>query len=166
MIGREPTGHTGEELTGKRLDLTARKGNEAVALEEVKHALSQQIGDNADMVAEIEAILEVNTLVAVGLVVGCQSRQYAQFNSRSVAVLLNRANDLDGTAGLPLLVVRLDHLPKSTLTQEFDDGVCREAQKSARSLDPSLFSPLTSIGQWRVGLYKVVAIIVVELFIV
>lgn len=74
MEGREPTGHTGEELTSKRLNLTARKGNEAVALEEVKHALSQQIGDNAYMVAEVKAISEVNTLVAVGLVVGCQCR--------------------------------------------------------------------------------------------
>lgn len=66
------TSHTGEELTGKGLDLTAGEGNESVTLQEVKHTLSQKIGDDADMVAEVKTIPEMDTLVAVGLVIGGQ----------------------------------------------------------------------------------------------
>lgn len=54
------------------LDLTAGKWDEAIAFEEVENALAKQIGDNADMVAEIKAVSEMYTFVAVALIVGGQ----------------------------------------------------------------------------------------------
>jgi hypothetical protein len=59
-------------LAGKLLDLTAGKWDEAIAFEEVENALAKQIGDNADMVAEIKAVSEMYTFVAVALIVGGQ----------------------------------------------------------------------------------------------
>lgn len=126
------------------LDLAAREGNEAVALQKVKDTLPQQIGDDAYMIAEVEAIPQVNTLVAIGFIVGRQSRQHTQFDPRGVAVLLNRANDFDGTARFPLFIIRLNDFAKGTLTQEFDDGVWKE--KKVRSITSMLASTPTSIG--------------------
>lgn len=51
-----PTSNAGEQLPGKALYLTTRKGHELVALEKVKNALTKQIRHNAYMISEIEAI--------------------------------------------------------------------------------------------------------------
>lgn len=48
--------HAGEELFRELLDVRAREWYEAIRLEKVKHALSVEIGDDADVVPEIEAI--------------------------------------------------------------------------------------------------------------
>lgn len=71
------------------LDLTAGEWHESIALEEIKDALSQQIGHDANVVPEVKAIPEVNAFVAVGFVVGSESRQYSQLNAGSVAIFLN-----------------------------------------------------------------------------
>lgn len=65
----ELTSHAGEKLTSERLNLTAREGNKSVALQKVEDALSQQICDNADVVAEVKTIAKVNALVAIGFVI-------------------------------------------------------------------------------------------------
>lgn len=54
------------------LNLTAGKWNETIAFEEVENALTKQIGDDADMVAEIKAVAKMYTFVTVALVVGGQ----------------------------------------------------------------------------------------------
>ena len=65
-------GNAGEELFRKLLDVRAGEWDKAVRLEEVKHTLSIEIGDDADVVPEVEAITEMDTPVDVVLVVGCQ----------------------------------------------------------------------------------------------
>lgn len=76
-------------MTGKLLNLTAGEWDESIALEEIENTLSKQIGDNADMIAEIKAVSKVNAFVAVTLVVGGQSGQHAQLNARGVSVFLD-----------------------------------------------------------------------------
>lgn len=108
-------------MAGKLLNLTAGKWNETIAFEEVENALAKQIGDDADMVAEIKAVSKMYTFVAVALVVGGQSGQHAQLNPRGISVFLDRSNDFDGTTRFPLLVVSFDDFTKGALAQEFDD---------------------------------------------
>lgn len=103
--------------------MSAGKWYEGVALEEVKDALAQEIGDDADVVAEVKRISQVNTLVAVVLVVAGQSRQDPQLDATSIAVFLHRANDLDGHVGVSPAVVCLYHLAKRALAEEFHDRV-------------------------------------------
>jgi hypothetical protein len=50
------TGNAGEELAGKLLDVSAGKGHKLVALEKVKDALAQQVGDDADVVAKVKRV--------------------------------------------------------------------------------------------------------------
>lgn len=53
---RRPTGNTREELTGKVLDLRAGERHKPVALQEIKHTLSEQICDYTNMAAVIETV--------------------------------------------------------------------------------------------------------------
>ena len=69
------------------------------------------------MVPVIETITQMNTFIAIALVVRGKGRQDSQFDPRGITVLLDGANDFDGTPRLSLLVVGLDYLPKSTLTE-------------------------------------------------
>ena len=50
------TGYTGKKLSGKILDLCTRERHKIIALQKVENTLSQKIGDNADMVAIVEAV--------------------------------------------------------------------------------------------------------------
>lgn len=75
------------------------------------------------MVPVVEAICEVDALVAILFVIRRQRGQDSQFNPRCVAVFLYRADDLDRAHGLLLLVIRFDHLPKGPLTEKSDDGI-------------------------------------------
>lgn len=49
--------------------MSAGKWYESVALEEVEDALAQEVGDNADVVAEVKRVSQVDALVTVVLVV-------------------------------------------------------------------------------------------------
>lgn len=69
------TSNAGEELASKLLNVGAGKGYELVALKKVKDTLAEQVSDNADVVAEVKRVSQVDTLVAVVLVVACQRRQ-------------------------------------------------------------------------------------------
>lgn len=55
------------------MDLATGKRDEAVALEEIKDTLTQQICDDAYMVSVVEAISQVDALVTVVLVIRRQS---------------------------------------------------------------------------------------------
>lgn len=94
----ELTSNTGEQLAGKVLDLAVRERHEVVALEEVEDALAQQVHDDADMSAVVEAVSEMYAPIAVRLVVGLQRAQDPEFDLARIAVLLDRADDLDGDA--------------------------------------------------------------------
>lgn len=63
------TSHAGEQLTSKVLDLTAGERDKSIALQEVEHALTQQIRDNAYMVSVVETVPEMDTFVAVAFIV-------------------------------------------------------------------------------------------------
>ena len=101
--------------------MTVGKGCEIVTLEEVEHALTQQIGDDADVIPKVETIPEMDALVAVLRIVQGEGPQDAQLDARSVSVFLDGSNDLDGTFGPLALVVGLDDLPKRTLTKQTTD---------------------------------------------
>jgi hypothetical protein len=103
----------------------AREGREAVSLEKVEHALAVEIGDDADVVPEVEAVAQMDAFVAVAPIVGGQRREDPEFDATSIAVFLHRPDDLDGASGLLSPVVRLDHLSERALAQELDDFVCR-----------------------------------------
>jgi len=67
------TSNAGEELACKLLDVTAGEGHKRVALQEIKDTLAEEVGDDTDVVSEVESVPQMNTLVAVVLVVLCQS---------------------------------------------------------------------------------------------
>lgn len=159
----ELTGDTREELAGKLLNVSARKRHKGVAFEKVKDALAQEIGDDADVVAEVKRVSQVDTLVAVVLVVACQSRQDPQLDATSIAIFLHRADDLDGHVGIPPAVVCLYHLPEGALAEELHDRVCRE-QVSATQ-DESNQDQLTSLSQVSVVVDNVVSVVVVDLLV-
>lgn len=45
-----------EQLLCEMLDLAAGKGHKIVALQEVEDALPEQVGDDADVIPEVEAL--------------------------------------------------------------------------------------------------------------
>lgn len=104
--------------------MSAGKWDEGVALEEVKDALAQEVGDDADVVAEVKRVSQVNALVAVVLVIAGQSRQDPQLDATSIAVFLHRSNDLDGHVGISPAVVCLYHFAKRALAEQFHNRVC------------------------------------------
>ena len=126
---RKLTCDAGEQLSGEALDMTVGKGREIVTLEEVEDALTQQIGDDADVIPKVETIPEMDALVAVLGIVQGEGLQDAQLDARRVSVFLDRSNDLDGTFGPLALVVGLDDLAKRTLTKQTTDLICSPNQR-------------------------------------
>lgn len=118
-----PTGYTREELSSKVLDLAAGERNKAVAFQEIKHALSEQIGDNANVVSVIEAIPQVDAFIAILLIIRRERGQHSQFDPRCIPVFLNRPDDLHCAPRFAVLIICLDYLSKCSLSEEFDDGV-------------------------------------------
>jgi hypothetical protein len=114
---RKLTRNAREQLASKLLNLTAWEWHKTIALQKVKDTLPQQIGDDADVIPKVEAVAEVDALVAVLLVIRGQRRQHPQLDPRRVAILLNGADDLDGAAGLSVLVVRLHHFSECALAK-------------------------------------------------
>lgn len=61
-----------KQLSGKALNLAVWEWNEGVGLQEVKHRLTQQIHNNADVASEVEAVPQMYAAVAVLDVVQAQ----------------------------------------------------------------------------------------------
>lgn len=59
------TCNASEELSGKTLNLTIGERHEMVALKEVEDTLSEQVGDDADMVSIIETVPKMDASVSV-----------------------------------------------------------------------------------------------------
>jgi hypothetical protein len=157
------TGDTRKELAGKLLDMSAGERHKGVALEEIKDALAQKIGDDTDVVAEVKRVSQVDTLVAVVLVVACQSRQDPQLDATSIAVFLHRADDLDGHVGVPPAVVCLYYLAKGALAEELHNRVCRERVSAIQN--ESNQRQLTSLSQVSMVVDNVVSVVVVDLLV-
>ena len=89
------TSNAREELTSKALDLAVWKRHKPVPLEKVEDALSQQVHDDANVSAIIEAVPKVNAAIAVVLIVCLQGVQDTEFNTGGITAFLNRsATDL------------------------------------------------------------------------
>jgi hypothetical protein len=69
------------------------------------------------VISEVEAVPEMDALVSVCLVVGCQRGQNAKFDARGIAVFLDSPYDFDCTSSSLLLIVGLDDLSKCPLTE-------------------------------------------------
>ena len=110
------TGYAGEQLTCKVLDLAVWEGHKVVALQEVEDALAEEVHDDADVAAVIEAVTQMDASVPVLLVIGLESRQHTKFDLASIAILLNRSDDLYGDELVASLVLGLDHLAESALS--------------------------------------------------
>lgn len=106
------------------MNLTAWERYKAITLQEIENALTEKIGDDTNVVAEVEGVAKVNTLIAVGFVVERESRQYSQLYTRRIPIFLYRTNDFDGTSSLFPFVIGFDDFAKGTLTQQFDDVIC------------------------------------------
>jgi hypothetical protein len=52
-------------LPCKKLDVSARKWSEAVRLQKIKDALPIEVGDDANVIAEVETMPKVNAFVPV-----------------------------------------------------------------------------------------------------
>ena len=50
------TSNACEELSSKALNLTAWKGHKSVALEKVEDALTEKVGDDANMITKVKAV--------------------------------------------------------------------------------------------------------------
>ena len=74
------TGYTREELSGKGLNVCTGKRREVVGLQEVKHALPIEISDDADVVAKVEALSQMDAFVPVVLVVLSEGGEHSQLN--------------------------------------------------------------------------------------
>jgi hypothetical protein len=61
-------------LAGEQLDVGAGKWREAVRLQEIKDALSKEIGNNADVIAKVETMPKVNAFVSVLAIILRKSR--------------------------------------------------------------------------------------------
>lgn len=117
------TSHAGQELTSKRLDLAVWEGHKVVALEEVEHALAEEIHDDANVTPVIEAVPEVDATVPVLLVVDSERLEDAELDLARLAVLLHRPNDLDGDELVLDLVLCLHDLAKRSLAEQLDHSV-------------------------------------------
>jgi len=60
-------------LASELLDVATGKRREGVALQKVEDTYREKIGDDADVIAEVESITKMDTLVSVGPVIGSQS---------------------------------------------------------------------------------------------
>lgn len=76
--------------------MAIRKRNKTIAFKEVEETKVEEIGDNAYMTAEIEAVLKVDAAVPILGIVLSQGLQCSKLDLGCVAVLLHGANDLDG----------------------------------------------------------------------
>lgn len=114
------TSNAGEQLAGKVLNLAVGEGHKVVALKKVEHALTKQVHNYAYVAAVVEAVAQVDASVAVLLVVDLERGEHPQFDLASIAVLLDRPNDLDGDKLVAMSVLGLDNLAKRALAQQLD----------------------------------------------
>ena len=67
--GSALTSYAREELSREALNLRAGEGYKSVPLEEVEDALSEEVGYNTDVIAEVERVAQVYAFISVCLVV-------------------------------------------------------------------------------------------------
>jgi len=143
------TSNAREELTSKALDLAVWKRHKPVALEKVEDALAQQVHDDANVSAIIEAVPKVNAAIAVVLIVCLQGGQDTEFNTGGITVFLNRSNDLDGDRLVPSPLTGLDNLAKGALPKKTGNLVYNAI--STKQQDGQAIGTYTSPSAQRQG---------------
>ena len=103
--------------------MRVREWCELVHLQEVKDALAVEIRDNANVIPKVKAVTKVDTPIAVVPVIRCQGRQDTEFYPRCIAILLDGADDFDGTLGLLFTIPGFHNFAKCALTKQFDDFI-------------------------------------------
>lgn len=121
IMRRILTSNTGEELSSKALDLAVGKRDEAVALKEVKDALTEKIHDDADVAAVVKAVPKVDASISVLIIIGLEGGENPQFDPGGISVFLHRSDDLDRNEFVVPSVTGLDDLSKSALSKEPND---------------------------------------------
>jgi hypothetical protein len=114
------TGHACEKLSCETLDLAVGERDEVVALEEVEHALAQEVHDDADVASEVEAVSEVNATIPIILVIGLEGCENSKLDFAGIPILLYRSNDLYGDEFSVLPIPSLDDLTKGALSKKLD----------------------------------------------
>lgn len=71
------TGYTHEQLPRETLNLRIGKGHKAIALEEIKDTLSEEIHDDADVTPVVEAVAQVYTAITIFGIVHLEGREDA-----------------------------------------------------------------------------------------
>ena len=74
------TSNAGKKLSSKALNLAAGEWCEAISLEKIKHAHAEQVRNDANVRAIVEALSKVNTLVAILAIVHGQSGQHTKLD--------------------------------------------------------------------------------------
>ena len=64
----------------------------------------------------------------------------AYLDLASIAIFLDRADDLDSDFGACLYVFRLDDFPECALTQKPDDAVCRQSSSLPKAWSAYIFA--------------------------
>lgn len=100
--------------------------------------------------------------IPVLVVVGFQCRQDSKFNPGSIAVFLDRPNDLDSNLLISLPVSSLHYLSEGPLTEKFVNLICVTVSYTNISLKRPI---LTSLSQVRIRHHNIVPIVVVDLAI-
>ena len=101
----------------------AREWCELVHLQEVEDTLAVEVGDNADVISEVEAVSKMDALVSIVLVVRCEGGEHSQFDPGGIAVFLDGSNHLNRYSAVLLTVPRFDYFAKRALAKQFDDFV-------------------------------------------
>jgi hypothetical protein len=102
-------------LPRKELNVRAWERREAITLQKIENTLAVEIGYDAYVIPEVEAVAQMDALVAIISIVGSQCREDPEFDPTGITILLHRTNDFDG-APRPLSPVPcFDHLSKRPL---------------------------------------------------
>lgn len=80
-------GNGAKQLPSKGLYLRAWKWYKAALLQKVEDAVAKEWCDNADMSSPVEAVVQLDTSIAIVLIGHSESLQHTQLDTRSVAIL-------------------------------------------------------------------------------
>ena len=159
-----------KELTGKVLYLAVGEGHEIVALQEVKHALAEEVHDDTYMASEVEAVPEMDATVSVLLVIRLERCQDSEFDLARIPILLYRSDDFDRNQLVTSPVLGLDDFAECSLAKEFYHLVWNEAcqhcskyfARRIRSEEKKGGVSLTSIGEVCIRNHNVVPVVIIN----
>lgn len=79
--------------------------------------MAKKVHDDANVAAVVETVPEVDTAIAVFVIVGLECCENSEFYSRGISIFLHRSDNLDGNGLVPLTVSSLDDFAKCPLPE-------------------------------------------------